>query len=292
MKKLFSLFAVLFLGIAILTSCSDNKGKPLVVACGVSTSPYCYYTDDPNAPVAGIDIDLVNEIGKELGRPVQIRIVPFQYIFTLISWGEADIGAAGITITQDHSEDVLISSPYDTSSQVIVVPNGSAIKNEASLKTARIAVQEGASDIEFLRETIKPEAVLPFLTLEEVDAAFSNRRADAAVLDAMQADSFAKENKGKYKILGKPLSRHQYGLVFNKKETKLAAAANAVIETFKVSGALQKSRAEHFDALNIIPPARHNEDSGKPFVVCLEPSFAPFVLINRNQLVGMDIEFA
>ena len=41
MKKLFSLFAILFLGITILTSCSDSKGKPLIVACGVSTSPYC-----------------------------------------------------------------------------------------------------------------------------------------------------------------------------------------------------------------------------------------------------------
>ena len=292
MKKMFSLFAILFLGFTVLTSCSDNEGKPLIVACGVSTSPYCYYTDDQNAPVAGIDIDLIRKIGKELGRPIQFRIVPFQYVFTLISRGEADIGAAGITITQEHSESVLISTPYDTSSQVIVVPNDSSIKNESSLKTARIAVQEGASDIELLRETVKPEAVLPFLMLEEVNAAFVNRRADAAVLDAMQADSLIKKNKGKYRILGKPLSRLQYGLVFNKEDSKLAAAANKVIETFKVSGALQKSRAEHFDALNTIPPARQNEDDGKPFIVCLESSFAPFVLMNRNQLVGMDIEFA
>ena len=292
MKKLFSLFAILFLGITILTSCSDDKGKPLIVACGVSTSPYCYYTDDSNAPVAGIDIDIINEIGKKLGRPVQIRIVPFQYVFTLITQGEAEIGAAGITITPEHSEDVLISSPYDTSSQVIVVPNGSAIKNESSLKTARIAVQEGTSDIELLREKIKPEAILPFLTLEEVITAFENRRADAAVLDAMQADSLLKANKGKYKILGKPLNRHQYGLVFNKKESKLASAANAVIESLKMSGALRKIRTEHFNALSTIPPARKNEDDGKPFIVCLESSFAPFVLMNRNRLAGMDVEIA
>lgn len=292
MKKLFSLFVILFLGITILTSCSDDKGKPLIVACGVSTSPYCYYTDDSNAPVAGIDIDLIREIGKELGRPVQFRIVPFQYIFTLISRGEADIGVAGITITPEHSEDVLISSPYDTSSQVIVVPGGSAIKNESSLKTARIAVQVGASDIELLREKIKPEAILPFLTLEEVITAFENRRADAAVLDAMQADSLLKANKGKYKILGKPLNRHQYGLVFNKKESKLTSAANAVIESLKMSGSLRKIRTEHFNALSTIPPARKNEDDGKPFIVCLESSFAPFVLMNRNRLAGMDVEIA
>ena len=293
MKKLFFLSAILFLGITILTSCS-KKDKPLIVACAVSTSPYCYYVDDPHAPapVTGIDIDLINEIGKELGRPVQIKIVPFQYIFTLLSREEADIGAAGITVTPEHSDGVLVSSPYDTSSQVIVVPNGSSIKSESSLKTARVAVQEGASDITLVRETIKTEAVLPFLTLEELNTVFAKRRADAAVLDAMQAESFVKANKGKYKILGKPLSRQQYGLVFNKDETKLAAAVNKVIENFKMSGALQKSRTEHFDALNAIPPARSNEHDGKPFIVCLESSFAPFVLMNRNQLVGMDIEIA
>ena len=292
MKKTFRLFAILFLGITILTSCSDDKGKPLVVACAVSTSPYCYYVGNSNEPVAGIDIDIISEIGKELGRPVQIRVVPFQYVFTLISRGEADIGAAGITITPEHSEDFLVSSPYDTSSQVIVVPNGSAIKKESTLKTARVAVQEGASDIDLLRETIKPEAILPFLTLEEVNTALASRRADAAVMDAMQADSLLKANQDKYKILGKPLSRHQYGLIFNKEEVKLEAAANETIEKLKASGALRKSRADHFDALNTFPPAGKNEENIKPFIVCLESSFAPFVLMNRNQLVGMDIEIA
>ncbi len=292
MKKLFCLFAFLVLGVTVLTSCSKNKNKPLVVACGVSTSPYCYYTGEANAPVAGIDIDLIREIGKELGRPVQFKVVPFQYVFTLISREEADIGAAGITITPEHSEGVLISTPYDTSSQVIVAPDGSDVRDEETLKAARVAVQEGGTDIPYLRESIGPEAVLPFLTLDEVNGALSARLADAAVMDRMQAESFVKANPDKYTIPGKPLTRNQYGLIFNQKNSALMSAADKVIEQFKKSGGLQKSRSAHFDALNTIPPPRGNEDKGKPFVVCLESSFAPFVLMNRNQLMGMDIEIA
>jgi polar amino acid transport system substrate-binding protein len=292
MKKLLCLFALLFLAAAILPSCSNDKDKPLIVACGASTSPYGYYVGETNAPVAGIEVDLIKEIGKELGRPVQFRIVPFQYVFSLVARNEADIGAAGIEIASDHSEDVLFSSPYDTSSQMIVAPNGSDIKDEASLKAARVAVLEGTSDIDTLRERIKPKAVLPFLTLEEVDAAFAERRADAAVMDSMQAESLIKAHKDKYSIQGKPLGRYQHGLIFNRKNSKLASAANAVIDKFKLSGELQKSRAKHFDILNTIPPARANEEKGRPFVVCLESSFAPFVLMNRNQLMGVDIEMA
>ena len=87
MKKLFYLLAVLFVGItsALMTSCSkSDKDKPLIVACEAASSPYCYYLNtNVNPPVAGIDVDLVEEIGKALGRPVQFNTVPFQNVFTL-----------------------------------------------------------------------------------------------------------------------------------------------------------------------------------------------------------------
>ena len=80
MNKFFRLFAALLLGVALLPACSksENNGKPLIVACEASTSPYCYYTGNDAKPVAGVDVDLVELIGKELGRPVQYKIVPFQ----------------------------------------------------------------------------------------------------------------------------------------------------------------------------------------------------------------------
>ncbi|MBO7090080.1 MAG: amino acid ABC transporter substrate-binding protein, partial [Lentisphaeria bacterium] len=179
MKKILRLFAVLLLGAVLLPACSkkDDSGKPLIVACEAATSPYCYYTGTESSPVAGIDIDIIQEIAKELGRPVQYKIVPFQQIFSLVSMGKADIGAAGITITPQRAERVLFSTVYDVSSQVIVVPKNSSLTDEFSLKTARVAAQEGTSDLTLLRERIKPRIVLPFLTQEEVNAALVDRKA-------------------------------------------------------------------------------------------------------------------
>ena len=141
MNKLFHLLALLLLGTMLLPSCSkdDDSGKPLVVACEASTSPYCYFRGTENPPVAGVDIDLIEAIGKELGRPVVYKVVPFQQIFTMVSMGKADIGAAGITITADREKRVLFSTVYDTSSQVIVVPAKSSIADETMLKSVRIA---------------------------------------------------------------------------------------------------------------------------------------------------------
>lgn len=295
MNKVLCLFAALLFGLALLPSCSKSGStdKPLVVACEASTSPYCYYAGgETNPPVAGIDIDLIEEIAKELGRPVKYKIVPFQQIFSLVAMGKADIGAAGVTITPQRAERVLFSTVYDVSSQVIVVPKESSLTDEASLKTARVAAQEGTSDLTLLRERIKPRIVLPFLTQEEVNAALVDRKADAAVMDRMQAELLVKANGDAFKILEKPLTKDQYGLLFNKKDTGLAEIANGVIDRFKTSGKLQASRTKHINVLSALPTGAKVKEEVKPFVVCLETSFAPFVFVDGNHLVGVDIELA
>ena len=294
MNKIFRLFAVLLLGAALLPACSksENNKKPLIVACEAATSPYCYYTGNEANPVAGIDVDLVEMIGKELGRPVQYKIVPFQQIFTLVSMGKADIGAAGITITPQRAERVLFSTVYDVSAQVIVVPKNSSLTDESALKTARVAAQEGTSDLMLLRERIQPRIVLPFLTQEEVNAALVDRRADAAVMDRMPAELLVSATGDTFKILEKPLTKDQYGLIFNKKDTKLAEAANKVIDRFKMTDALKNSQTKHLAALGALPTGAKVKEGVKPFIVCLEPSFAPFVFIDNNNFVGVDIELA
>ena len=296
MNKLLCLFAGMLLGIAFLSACSKNDAKPLIVACEASSSPYCYYLSaDAKPPVAGIDIDIVEEIAASLGRPVQYKVVPFQQVFTLVAMGKADIGAAGITITPERAERVLFSTVYDVSSQVIVVPKNSAITDEETLKNARVAAQEGTTDLALLRERIQPRIVLPFLTQEDVNLALSDRRADAAVMDMMQAELLVKATGDDFRINQKQLAKSQYGLIFNKSNTALADTANAVIDQFKLSGKLQKSREQHLEQLKAHPETGAKKPSGdpvKPFVVCLDPSFAPFAFMDNNRLAGVDIEMA
>ena len=299
MKKIFCLLAVLFAAIAstLIMSCSkSDKDKPLIVACEAASSPYCYYLNtNVNPPVAGIDVDLVEEIGKALGRPIQFKTVPFQNVFTLVATGEADIGISAITITPERAKRVLFSTVYDTSTQVAVVPQDSDIEDEAALKEVSVAAQVGTTNLEYLREVINPRVVLPYLTQSDVNAALSDRRADAAVMDQLEAEILVRRSGDDLRINPKPLCKVQYGFIFNKENTELAESANAVIEKFKTSGELQKSRERHMEELWTHPgygAMAEKYDGVKPFVVCLDPSFAPFAFMNRNRLAGVDIEMA
>lgn len=299
MKKLFYLLALLFVCITstLMTSCSKgDKDKPLIVACEAASSPYCYYLNtNVDPPVAGIDVDLVEEIGKALGRPIEFKTVPFQNVFSLVAAGEADIGISAITITPERAKRVLFSNVYDTTTQVAVVPKDSDITDEAALKEVRVAAQVGTTNLEYLREVINPRVVLPYLTQEDVNAALSDRRADAAVMDQLEAEILVRRTGDDLRINPEPLCEAQYGFIFNKGNTGLAASANAVIEKMKASGQLQKSRERHMEELWTHPGyGAMIEDYGgvKPFVVCLDPTFAPFAFMNRNRLTGVDIEMA
>ena len=59
-----------------------------------------------------------------------------------------------------------------------------------------------------------------------------------------------------------------------------------------MTDALQNSRTKHLNALGALPTGAKVKEGVKPFIVCLEPSFAPFVFIDNNRFVGVDIELA
>ena len=114
-------------------------------------------------------------------------------------------------------------------------------------------------------------------------------------MDQLIAENLVRRTGDNFRINQKPLCKVQYGLIFNKENTGLAESANAVIEKFKTSGQLQKSRERHMEELWTHPgygAMIEEYDGVKPFVVCLDPSFAPFAFMNRNRLAGVDIEMA
>ena len=67
-----------------------------------------------------------------------------------------------------------------------------------------------------------------------------------------------------------------------------------MIDRLKNEGEIQKSRTRHIHTLCEHPDfgAKTTDDGVKPFVLCLEASFAPFAFICNNNLVGVDVDLA
>lgn len=108
----------------------DYSGGELVMATNATFPPYEYYSDNS---IVGIDAEMARAIADRLNKKLVIEDMEFDAIITAVQGGKADIGVAGMTITEDRLKNINFSEPYTTSKQVIIVRNGSS-SAAASLK--------------------------------------------------------------------------------------------------------------------------------------------------------------
>lgn len=112
------------------------------------------YTESGFAPfefvkdnnVIGVDIAIMSEVAQRAGKKLEIKDVDFNTITTSVKTSSGDaVGAAGITITDERSEEVDFSSIYYSSTLVIVTAKDKVISKVADLSKLKVGVQEGTS---------------------------------------------------------------------------------------------------------------------------------------------------
>ncbi len=96
----------------------DRSNGTLVMATNATFPPYEYYEAEE---VVGIDADLAQAICDKLGMELQIDDIEFDSIITALQSGKADIGVAGMTVTEDRLENVDFTDTYTSAKQVIIV---------------------------------------------------------------------------------------------------------------------------------------------------------------------------
>ena len=99
----------------------DYANGELVMATNAAFPPYEYYN---NNSIVGIDAEMARAIADKLNKKLVIEDMEFDSIITAVQGGKADIGVAGMTITEDRLKNINFSDPYTTSKQVIIVRNG------------------------------------------------------------------------------------------------------------------------------------------------------------------------
>lgn len=93
----------------------------LVMATNAAFPPYEYYKDNK---ITGIDADMATAVADKLNMKLEIQDMEFDSIITAVQAGKADIGAAGMTVTEDRLKNIDFTDTYTTAKQVIIVRNG------------------------------------------------------------------------------------------------------------------------------------------------------------------------
>lgn len=97
---------------------ADRSNGTLIMATNAAFEPYEYYE---GTEVVGIDADMARAVCDKLGYELQIEDMEFDSIINAVQSGKADIGVAGMTVTEDRLLAIDFTDSYTTATQVIIV---------------------------------------------------------------------------------------------------------------------------------------------------------------------------
>ena len=241
MKKIIALMLVLVMVLAFAACGSKsaandlqtaNEGK-LTMATNAAFPPYEYLEGNE---IVGIDAEIAAAIADKLGLELQIDDMEFDAITEAVKGGKADIGLAGMTVTEERLEEVDFTASYATGVQVVIVTEDSAITSVDDL------FAEGASHVIGVQRNTTGDLYttwdLEDAGLATIDRyskgadavqALSTGKVDCVVIDNEPAKAFVEAVEG-LKILETEYILEEYAGAMDKERPELYEAVNAALE--------------------------------------------------------------
>jgi len=241
MLKAFSHCAIILL-CAALAGCgreaaSEEKDKiperpadgPLVLAVMPELPPYAY-RDTNTGAICGIDIDIVKAAAARLGRPLEIRPMPFEELLVSVRMHKADFAAGAITITEGRSHDVDFSIPYAEEGSAFIYHVGEPMPTMVRAEGLRVgAVESMTHDFYLTRHGIDP---FRYTAVDQAIEALMAHKIDTVFYDRPALAEMVRTSGGKLAVTLRE-TRENYGIAVRKDRNDYLEAVNSVIRERK-----------------------------------------------------------
>ena len=188
--------------------------------------------------VRGFDIDLGNEIGRELGVPVEWIVMEWAGIFPGLETAKFDLVMSGVTITDERKKGLGFSRPYFLSGQTVVRRRGDTrIGGSGDLAGRIVAVQqETTGQTAAERLGLPKDRIRRFDTLPDALTDVVNRQSDAAIADLPAVRELIRKGYGELETAGGVFTEENLGVVARRRDTALIAGVNRALGRIMVDG--------------------------------------------------------
>ena len=201
MTRMFSRIGSAFLMAAIwLTGCAvpveeDGKAAESAVSKSVLrvgvTANYPPLIDKVDGNLVGIEIDLANEVGKDLNKRIEFVEIPWQHLIPALAGGDIDVIMSGMSITAGRKQKISFTEPYLHIGQMAItrVEEIQRLGSLTALLDATITVgfESGTTGEDFVKTNMRNARPQPLSSIDAGVAALRSRAIDAFVHDAPTA---------------------------------------------------------------------------------------------------------
>lgn len=246
--RVLCLVMAVLLVVPFLAGCSNTptveqiqkRGK-LVMLTNAGFPPFEFTS---NGQVVGVDVEIANEIAKELGVELEIQDMDFDGIVGAIKSGKGDLGIAGMSVTEERLKNVDFSANYvDSKLVILVLADNADIADAAALEGKTIGVQSGTTS-DVIASDVEGAEILRYKTFLDAATAMKSGKCDAVVVDEMTANEILAANSD-IKMLDEVLSTEQYAICMMKGNSSLQEVVNKVINRLLSEGKIDEYIAQY-----------------------------------------------
>jgi polar amino acid transport system substrate-binding protein len=228
-------------------SVHGQSSDPIKVGANIGNVPWEF--QDTNGDYVGFEIELVNEIGKRLGREVDIMNVPFNGLFAATQSGRIDMAISSIAITETRLQSASFAQPYYDSDQSLTVRVGNGISSLEDLRGQIIAVDTGATGDMWATENQEKYGFSEIRRYEGLAPAMLDLtigRIQGYISDIPAMQYYAKDKPG-LQVAERIKTGGSYSIMMGK-NTPLSTQVNDVISTLKQEGFINALHEKWFGA--------------------------------------------
>jgi len=222
----------------------DLGGCTLRIAVENAYQPFNFIDTSTNKP-KGYDYDIFAEICKRINCQTEFIATTWDSMVAVMGGnGKADtfdVGADGITITEERAKNVDFSEPYITSQESLLVrkdENRFSTPNDLKTMTdLKIGTQLGTTNYDAAVALVGKDRVVAFDQFGPAVQALINGDVDAVIIDNVAGMGYVGVSAEKLKLLKLPIHTEELGFMFNK-GSSLVAPVNAALDAIKADGTI------------------------------------------------------
>ena len=184
----------------------QKRGK-LIIGVKDNLPPLGFRDRDGN--LAGLEIDIAQELAKELNIPLELVPLKNRDRLTALQNNQVDLAIAQITVTNNRSRLVDFSLPYYTDSTIAIAKRG--LNSQDLAQPIAIGVLKNSAAIAVIQSRFPKAAIIGASSYTDGLEALQLGKVKAFVGDRTSLSQWLTEHSD-YEIIGQPLAVHSLAI--------------------------------------------------------------------------------
>ena len=229
-----------------------EEGKLTVATDKPAYPPW--FKGDPQ-DYSGYEGDVASEIARRMDLPIEWVVEPFNKSYAPGA-KDYDFDINQITITKKRERVVDFSEGYFDNAQGVLTKKDSPISDAQSisdLKDAKLGAQVGTTSLDFINETIQPDAETKIYdTTNDAKSALESGQIDAIVTDLVTTVYLRDFEIDGSMVVGQYPRNEEFGMLFEQ-GNPLVGCVDQVLGEMKSDGTLKELQQKHLQQYLDVP---------------------------------------